>query len=229
MNTYWDHTESERALLDREQVIALLRLELMEKGVVHPVPPKLLPVEDVEVSTQEVYQVLSGTGYSSTLENCVFRTLKEAEAFTALNPMKIERDWDTPNKYGYAAALADLSIKKIEVCTQQDVISVKSRLKEAKENKAANDKAQSEYSKALEAVTQATSDIWDDYHERIEEMAKCESVRKTWEEYRELAGDDAKAAIFLTKAHSDEDINRANEWLSLGIPAVEVPADGGDE
>lgn len=70
MNRYWDLSRKERAELTEEQIKATIIIELMEKGVVVPVEPEYIPVDEVPGPDVTLYAPsprysTSGFGFAS--------------------------------------------------------------------------------------------------------------------------------------------------------------------
>lgn len=231
MKTYWDYTEQERSLLTEEQVAALLNLELMSKGVVRPMPPALQPIVTPEsLGGKRQCFAVSGKSKYGTDEvfPLAFSSADDVQKFMALNPVKIDYDYEVGTEYKYAMPLSDASISVCELYPYETINAAKVELKRNKAAADSNRKLQEAYEKACKDVDLATSGVWEDWNRCRNERAQMERIVSTFNDYAKLTnGDQFMALGFLEKAYSRDNISNACEWFPSEIPShpkcVDVP------
>lgn len=211
MNRYWDLTREEKAQLGEDDVKALCRVEIMEKGVVDPKPPELLSEEAPTPKTKTVFDVLRKSDYSyqdGESLGFVFETIEQAQTVVDFEPLRVFNDYSTKTRY--VKPCHELRVQPREIAEEADVERLRVDLEKAAANKAANEKAKDEYQKQVKAVRDATSGIWEDWHEARGRELELKKIRDTYREYRELCGgDEALARTFLLKAYPREDCAEA--------------------
>jgi len=219
VNTYWDLTEQERAALNRDQIDGYVGMELMHKGVVAPKPPDLEPVHEVkDVPTCRFYSVRHGY---RTHE--LFHTLEQAEAFIALNPFELETDYGTDAKI--AKPMGELAIEPMDLPNPENFAAFMIQLKAVKDAKGRNSKALESHKKSMQAVQDATREMFEDWERCAGLLHDANRVKLVWSEYlANCNGDAAVARRFLDKVFDAEQITRAAEWLGLEVPTAEVLA-----
>lgn len=213
MDRYWDRSEWECAGLIREQVEALLTVELMEKGVVRVEQPELEPVEEVKPATVTIYGISCGGRYGSPdVLDFGFETIDLADAFTKLKPLKIEKDYGT--NVVMSEPMRDLAVVPRDLPTVAEAATLKSRLDKAAAAKKANKERMDAYNAAVKAVTEATSGVWDDWQECRAKDRKYMKIKTTMAEYVGICGGNTETALaFLEKAFSAEEIAEATNWF----------------
>ncbi len=206
MERYWDQTEEERAALTTEEVEDLLKVELMERGVLRPKPPVMEPVEEVNVTKATVF-VVKHKAYGQSL-GIAFETADAAHAFLALCPLYIESDYST--KTSYTNSLEAPSVASEQIAREGDVQELREQLKEVAARKDRNEKRQRDYEKAIETVSKETALVWADWYACKERAAHLQRVRETLDEYTRMTGGNAEIArSFLAKVFEADDIAAA--------------------
>ena len=100
----------------------------------------------------------------------------------------------------------------------QDIINAKAEIEENAAKKKRNNDAKATYAGALKEIREATEDLWADYWECAETERRMEGHRATYNEYLELAGDEATAVKFLDKAIGGTAVDDLCEWFDLDLP-----------
>ncbi len=221
MDRYWDFTPKQRSELTGDQVRALLAVELMERGVLVVAPPAVMPVPEAPaMQTRTWYAVEYRETKYSTTERVpfVFATVEQAHAFTTLQPMKLEHDWETGGRYQYEAPITGMGVVKIELYQASDIASLRSTLKEIKAAQDQNEKANAEYRTACAKTDEATKGVWEDWNTCRSDASNYRRVIDTLTEYRKLAGNEDVALGFLLKAFTRDHVVNAFEWFELPIP-----------
>lgn len=219
MNRYWDLSEKERSALSRDDVQAMLRVELMERGVLQVEKPELEPVEEVKVETKTYYVIKKGS-YSSDFDDFVFPTVADAEAFLKLPILHHVRGYSSA--VAYAQPFTDpLSIQEIKLATTDEYLRVKQSAEKAKAAKDINEKLLREYNAAVKKLNEACDGVWADWADCRETAAKMKKVLDVRAEYVETCnGDYGLADKFLAKAFDAETIRGAEKWFGVAINAV---------
>lgn len=213
MQRYWDLTEKQRAELTREQVTALLDVELMEKGVKKVDPPQLVDVGEITIPTATCYEVHYRGEYGSTGSGFAFATAFDAEAFMALKPLKIDHRWQWGSDNKFAMPMRDMKIVSIALPNEQVMIERAAKLEQIKAAQEANGRALAAYDEAVKAVKKAVEGVWTDYSECLEKARRVANVEKTRAEYMQLCDNNAELAeTFLAKAFKEEELQEAAEW-----------------
>ncbi len=223
MQTYWDHTEQERAAMSREDVGRFLDLELMRKGVLKVKQPELEPVPHVETPEETKYFAVQwkDSQYSYSLHDLAvaFTTAQDAEAFLKLNFVRVCSAYGVSKNY--VEHLTGASIVEATALRHDDYLNCKARLDESQEAKNRNEKLQSEFKTAAKTMDDALADVWSNWSECRDAQATHQQVMDTWNEYRQLAnGDEDTARKFLRKVFSDDDVEAAEKWFAdASVPA----------
>lgn len=212
MKTYWDHAEKERSELTAEQVESLLALELMEKGVVAPEPPTLLPVEMPEVPKRTIWKMQSG--YQST--SVGYETAEQAAA--AIDGAYYIGSANVGGHYVSTAQKADFEAKAEQIVDQGEYVRLKSQIDAANAAKNQNDKALEEYNADLKCANEAVEGVWDDYRGCQGKSWRFKKIVDTRDEYARLCeGNQRVAATFLAKAYPADEILDAMQWFGLDV------------
>lgn len=227
MKTYWDYNEQERAALTEQQVNSLLDVELMEKGVLKPVAPTLIPiVEPKDIGERKQFYGVEFRGKYGSDEDSrmVFASMDEAKAFMALNPLVADYNYEAGSDYTYAMSLADAKITVKSLFCYEDINRVISLLKKNKSAVEENRSAESKYSEALRIASGVTDGVWKDWYDQRGTRGDMERVVSTYKEYLALTqGDSALALKFLGKVYNQAQIEKAQEWIPDMIPNIEAP------
>lgn len=225
MQRYWDFDESERASLTSEQVESLLNVELMEKGVLKPVPPTLESEQLPELPKRQYFEVFRQGRYSGK-DSCgvVFDTIEQAQAFIALKPLKIDSDYQIGSDIYFVRPMLDLSIQPNDLPTEQDALARKPQLSRVTKAREENNKARDAHEKAMKECRAAGGDVWEDWYRCRKQQGECQRLLDVFEDYKRTAGDDATALRFLRKVYSDLEISKAHEWFGREVPPMDEPA-----
>lgn len=212
MDRYWDRTERERAGLTREQVDAMLTVELMEKGVVKVEQPEYEPVDDVKPKTTRIFGIDHKGRWSNDRLPIGFTSVELAESFSRLQPVFMELDYDS--KITSFRPMEDVAIVPLDVPAVGDVANMKAAIDKATAAKKANEVKAAEYNKAVKIVNDATQGVWDDWHACREKDRRYAKIKATMAEYVGICGGNQETALtFLGKAFSAEEIAEAVEWF----------------
>ena len=212
MRTYWDYSEKERSEMKREEVEALLDVELMTKGVKKIDAPILKPIKKVEVATEIWFEV----------DGVFFKTAELAQQFLVLDPRKSTYEYGCGYDYHYACEI-ELKIKQTTLYSRQELLNLSTVLKENKAAKEYNESASSVYEKQEKEVNRVLSGVWEDWYQCQEKAEKHKRVFTTAAEYLKLTNEDQDLAdAFLKKVFSEEEIREANTWFDKDEEGVEL-------
>lgn len=223
MNRYWDLSEKERSALSRDDVQAMLRVELMEQGVLQVAAPELQPVENVKFETTTYYIIKKGS-YSNDFDDFVFRSVQDAEAFLKLPILQHHRGYSSA--VAYAQPFSEpLAIQEIKLATTDEYLRVKQAAEKDKAAKDVNDKLMRAYNEAVQKLNKACDGVWTDWADCRDTAQTLSKVVSTYNEYiGTCEGNAALAAKFLAKAFDSETIHRASEWFGIAFSAVSEEA-----
>lgn len=223
MNRYWDLSEKEKSLLTEEDVKAMVRVELMEKGVVNVEPPQIEEVVETILPTQTAFQLEIKKGEYGSADTIPIVWNKEEDAATVLaaivasNGQRMKSDYLGGEYRKYATQGIEVSMVVAEILNYQDIVNAKAEIEENAAKKRRNTDVKNEYDGALKEIREATEDLWADYWECVEKKRVMENHKKTFEEYVNLAGDEDMATKFLLKAIGGEAANGLNEWFGMSL------------
>lgn len=208
MKTYWDYTEKERAAFTREEVEGFLDRELMERGVLKVIAPKLELVESEPAMRRETWYSVGGL---------LFKTVDDANAVVNLHPHKEGYNWSADYKYKYAETV-ETEIQQVQLYVRADVDAFAKILAKNKRAKEANEKANSEYMKASTAQDKVLDGVWSDWSGCRDKADKNQKVLDTASEYIRMTESNRDLAReFLGKAFSESEITSAEEWFGAEI------------
>lgn len=214
MNRYWDLSEQERARLTKAQVEALLTVELMEKGVVKVEPPAFEPVDEVNVAKTVYFEIQRKCEYSMTGTSILFTDAEKAQKFIELAPLWEDSRYEYGHDRKFAMPGRELSIKSVELPSEDVVANMATVLKRNKAAEDANATRRAEYAKAITAVEDATKGVWDDWQTCRAKARDAAKVKDTLAEYLGLCdGNTTTALAFLAKAFDEERIAEAKAWF----------------
>jgi len=209
MKTYWKLSNAERAALTEEEVTAFVEIELMEKGVLN-VPPavELLEIAEPELQKTMVFVVSTDNEYHGTDRiNYGFTTADSAQAFADLlakRASRIENGYHT-GRVEYLKPFTKFSVSSTLVVTHEDYLKHKAELEKIEARKKANEETKAERVKIEKAISEATGDMWSDWHECRGHAARLDNVRATYVKYLELSDGSASVARnFLLKAYEND-------------------------
>lgn len=206
--TYWDYSEEERANLSEAEVRMLLKYEYMESGVIEPTPPVYEPEKAPDLKPGSYYKVvLKFQTWGGDDIPVLFRNPVDARAF-------IEMEWDFLDyEYGEhcARTRTKQEIVSVELPDYDQVVEHQGALKDARKATERNEEKRRAYEKQLEVVSRASAGIWSDWHAQLARRDHLNDIKRTYQEYFELAGDSQIALRFLLKvpSFSHEDIAKA--------------------
>jgi hypothetical protein len=211
--TYWDFTEKERAEMTRENVEALLDVELMTKGVLKVNPPVLEP--EVEVP------LLKDTAWFKVGE-LVFDTLEQAKTFMGLSPHKSNYEYlggGWANKLEYSERYTADKVEMVMLKSHDDVLTHKAALEKARGVTDRNAKAKEEFQKQSNSQAKVFDGVWEDWSRQRDKLESHKRVFATFETYLKLSeGNDVTAARFLFKAIAPKDVFDAYEYMGMSLP-----------
>lgn len=218
--TYWDLSEQVRARLTEEQVARYCDVALAEKGVLNPLkPPAYEPPKQAPLTPAETHWCVE-LGYRGV----AFESAESAIQFLALKPLEIESDYDIGSEYKYGKPILGPP-SAVMLFNYNEVLAHKAEMSKYNAARKANEAAIQQYKKDCEAVKEATTEIWSDWHQcraTLERYARIMSVK---EEYVQLAnGDRDIAAGFLAKAFTSDEIQAAEEWLPNEDASAKPPS-----
>jgi len=216
MNTYWDHSEKERAGFSREEVEAFLNVELMSKGVLKVDAPNLEKEIKVDINKETALYKVECNASSYSNDAVYFKTLEDAEKFLELKPVRLDNEYfSNINTQYYPTDYESLSLQKIEVSSKQEILDKKVMLDKSDSIKTGNENKTRKYNKAMEEVNSALEGLWDDWSNCRERDQKHSKVIETLKEYKELTNDDDMAKTFLLKLYSPHDLEKAQAWFGI--------------
>lgn len=225
MQTYWDLSEQERALLSRADVERYVDAELMLKGVLRVKPPVATPEPEVPQPTKRFFSVLVRGQYNSRDHvGVVFETIEQARAFIALGPMRLDSEWLDGSSVQFVSPAREPEIIEMTVLTAAEKDAAKSELSSANAIHAANERAKAQYEQDLKKQNDALKGLWADWCACVERRANLQKIADTFDDYvRTVGGDTTIASKFLSKVFSPSDIEDAAVWF--GKPIVVKFAD----
>jgi len=216
MKTYWDYSEQERAALTSEQVEALMDAELMTKGVLKPVAPKLHVIPASPLGDKiTVFGIRGKSKYGSDEHvGICFETAELAAKFLELKPMIRDNDYEVGSEFHYAKALSDTNITSETLYSMEQINTHRSSLKNRKSKSEENDKLTSAFAKACKASEDVTRGVWSDWHELQSRKQELEKVIVTFKEYLNMTENNGVLAMnFLRKVFDNHTIKEADEWF----------------
>lgn len=230
MKTYWDYTDKERSELTEQQVTSLLDVEMMEKGVLKPIPPTLAPIVTPDgIGKRSQFFGVRGKGKYGSDESLgiCFETCEQAVAFMQLNPLKEDYEYDVGSEFRYAKPISEMAIETSELFAYETIMAAQSGLKKNKAARDENSRLQSDYQKACAEAGKVTDNVWKDWHRVRANDSEMKRVVSTFKEYHALTGDKNLALTFLGKIFSQSEIDEAREWFPGEMPEVmqDVQAD----
>lgn len=225
MKTYWEYDEQERAALTSEQVEALMDAELMTKGVLKPVAPKLHAIPASPLGEKlTVYGIRGKSKYGSDEHvGICFETAELAARFLELNPMVRDNDYEVGSEFHYAKTLADCAIVSETLFSMEQINLHRSALKNRKAKSEENEKLSSAFTKACNESDKVTRQVWSDWHALQSTKAEMQKVVNTFAEYKRMTSDDEPMAMnFLAKVFNERKVAQAREWFPGAIPGFET-------
>lgn len=221
MNSYWDLSEVDRARMTRDEVETYLGVHLMECGIAKPPQPVLEDATPPKLETTQFFGIQYKGTFGKTEAPFVFDTPEQASAFIDLSPRVIRDDYRIDSKTKWVGAGdMEFTIAPVELASEAGVNVVREHLQRVSAIKDRNRRIQDEYDKALERVTQSTSQVWNDWVEQTSKLRRADVVHATYAEYRDLCDCDVVLARkFLAKAYSEERIVEA----AMFYPEVREP------
>lgn len=215
MKTYWDYTDREQADMTSEQVESILTTELMTHGVLKPTAPVLQEVPKCPVGERQKFFSVTTKGKYGSSESLgvVFKTMDDAVAFSKLNPVRSDYDYEVGSDFKYAMPVGDFSFEEVELYTLDQINAHRSQLKKNAAMTEANETALSKFKEASRKAEDITSKVWTDWHNKRETKYELHKVVETFSEYQKIAGDSAVAWTFLEKAFNADKISEACQWF----------------
>jgi len=216
MNRYWNLSPKDRSELTSEQVEALLTVEMMEKGVVKPVEPTLIPVE--ELPEPDIVLYAPKAAYSNP--NFGYKTPEQAARLLA-DAVCISTDYISGTS---VSVIGDREVEIAEVRVYSKGLLAENRVLIEKNSaaKKQNETAKKEYEAQQRKVTEATQGVWEDYYSRQAEARDNKKVIDTYNEYVQTCdGNTGLAYKFLLKAYCPGAIGDAFDWFGMDRPIDE--------
>lgn len=208
LKTYWDLSEKERLALEEPDIQRFIDIELMQQGLVRPLPPVLRDEPEVTVNTTTYFMV----------NELLFNDIADAEKVLNLNPMKKEWCYEFGTR-DYMASRVNMEVVRVELPSKDELCSKQTQLQEAKAIKEANERASKEYDTAIKAIGEASSSIRENLSELWDKQRRIESIMSTYGWFLELAdGDEETALRFLCEKHSRSSVIEAFEWTKSYDP-----------
>lgn len=207
-----------------ETVESLLNMELMANGVLKPVAPKLVEIPESPLGERVKYFGVSTKSKYGSSESfgLAFRTMEDAVAFTRLNPLKAEYDYEVGYDFKYASPQIDFTVDVVELYALDQINAFRSQLKKRNADSENNKKLQEEFVQASQKAEKITERVWEDWHKQHNLKVELARVISTFEEYKNMTGGDAWLAYgFLKKAFKQEQIDEARIWF----PDSAIPTD----
>ncbi len=193
MNRYWDVPALERARLTADQVEAMVQVHLMEKGIVTPEPPTLMPVPEKPDpgERRQVFQL------GNSWAGLIFDNLHDAEAVAAMPTSTTDYFGDCGTEYKFAVP-CQAEIKPITVYDRDRIIAIRAHMAKAKEIEETNKEMSSAYDKAIRECGAEAAEVWEDWSLRRKIGGELDQVVRTWERFLGLSdGNEQVAAKFL--------------------------------
>ena len=205
MKTYWDYSEKERSNMSREQIEALLDVELMTKGAKKIEAPSLKTIKEVKVAMEMWFEV----------DGTFFKTAELAQQFLTLDPRHSTYDYACGYDYQYAKEIRP-QIEQKQLYSRQELLNLATTLKENKAAKEYNEGATSTYEKEKKEMDKVLDGVWEDWYECKQKAEKHKAVFATSVEYLKLTNDDIDLAnAFLKKVYTEQEIKDAEMWFGV--------------
>lgn len=219
MKSYKEHTPLERANMSYEEVEGLLKIELMEAGIVEMEEPEAPPEpEEFEPVIQEkVYQPSVNIDYPYAL-SFGFLDEEDARAFSEMKILLLDQDYSTrlvtaKKPKGSTAIGLVGTVSKDELTRARKADKEDSEAEKAYKNELA---AYEEYKNRRDEVLQP---VWEDWREMGRRKARSQRIVDVYEDYLKTCDGDAKLAVkFLRKAYSDQAVIDAYDFLQIVNP-----------
>lgn len=212
MNRYWDLSEKERAALTQEQVDHYIDVDLMEKGVVKPLEPKYL--DETAPTVRTIKKFVLKLGYSS-VDGIAFETADDAQNAIAYC-LGVSTDYFAGQSWKYISS-DPISIEQTELYYKHEVNDARKEFERASRNKAENDKIRKEYQSALDAISNASEDLIDDWHKCQQLEYRYSQIMDLRKRYIEMSDGNVEIVEkFLAKAYLDDEIEKAKAWFEQG-------------
>lgn len=208
MQRYWDYSEKERAAMTEEQVEQLLGYELMERGVLKVDPPAIQTMLPVDMPKRRVFSLAETDQYGNAKPIGIsFDTIGQAEACLAAVPMMRVHEWNVEQ---HVAPIKGITVIAEELPDTAAVLAAKATTDDNRRRKNENDEAQRQYEAAVKKVSDATSDVWSDWHDCRRKADEAKKIRDTFDEYKRMTGgNEEMARAFLAKAFDASEIEEA--------------------
>lgn len=219
MKSYKEHTPLERANMSYEEVESLLKIELMEAGIVEMKEPEAPPEpEEFEPVIQEkVYQPSVNADYPQTLP-FGFLDEEDARAFSEMKILILDQDYSTKL----------ITAKKPKGGTSIGLVGIVSKDELARARKAGKEDSEAErgyrdqlatYEEYKQKRDEVLQPVWDDWREMGQQKAASQRIDDVYDDYLKTCDGDAKLALkFLRKAYSDQAIVDAYDFLQIVNP-----------
>jgi hypothetical protein len=217
MKRYWDLTEMERAKLSDEEVKMLEAVELMEGGVLRPVPPKLQAEPDVQVETTTCYTLNEvSEGRAEPLE-ITFASREDADKVAAMPIFLRKKSYDAPARFVHET----IRVIPEPLATEDSIAKQALALSESYRIAEANKSERYRFDRENGKVREKLKSLRENLRACRAEYERLGTIRTTYAEYLKMAdGNEEMAKAFLAKAFDEELIKEAlsSEYVAAPKP-----------
>jgi len=225
MKSYREHSQLERANMTSDDVENLLKIELMEAGIVEvkepavpEKPPKFEP--PVEMS---VYQPSLDVDYRRTLD-FGFLNEDDAKLFAAMKIVYVEEDYSSKLKTAKETK-GGTSIALVEIVSRDSLKQARAAENVSSDVSNAYNHALADYQNYLNARDKVLDPVWEDWRDMRSIHMKSQQLLSVLNDYVDTCdGDEELALKFLKKAYTDKAIQDAYEFMELPCPLTEEMA-----
>lgn len=223
--SYWDYSDRERAGFTEDEVNRMLDAELMYNGVLKPSPPP--PKRDIKDLSLPVKSYAHVT--LNHHAEVAFETMEQAQAFLALKPFIVDREWQVDRHFAKRPTQSD--VKFSDFTDEASIALAKAELMKIKAEKDAIEKAHADFQSDMVKVSKVHNGVWEDWREQRSKLEKMQKVQRTFNEYVLMAKNKQTAIAFLLKVFTaeiiresalwTEDVDLANEFERFDGPQAE--------
>ena len=220
-------TDSELTEMTDEQYQQLVASELMEAGILKPVPANEVEVPEVLAPSSTFYQVKMTSGYRE--ESFLVETIEDAgKAVELLQSLKAYREDYADNDYTVKIprlidSITSTAIKCYTAAEYESVKGIKAKADKAKEH---NDEEERRYKREQETAQAIHDDINSRVSSARSRIAVHNRIFATWDEYLQTCdGESSTAMKFLLKVYPRDQIAAAQNFdvgrITGRLPAAE--------
>lgn len=227
VTSWYDLTDREKFDATGDDVEIYIERLKMEQGC--PTSPVIaLDDETPPVLKTETKYTIKADGVNSwdnERSNLLFDTPEDAEAALALcsgfvKDEYVLRDMGPSGVIYKNGTLKRWCVHPVTLITQETYDTHLVSIERAKKAKDKNTKSMAEYIKLMEGVKDIVSRVYEERQEIGERASVYAQIIRTWTDYLETSGGDAKtAASFLMKAFPDQlEVQKAFAWERVDVP-----------